>query len=326
MRSEFNSSFFWYKMLFARGYGPKTLFKIVKAFRTKEKGRELSELCSLEKEEFRELLLSLDKLPNLATYESFMNACQISPYGFQDLLNKKVKLVHPDHSLYPETLEQMEKAYVLSCYGNLKLLKEPGVAIVGSRNCSKTALHLTEMIVRELARNGIRNIISGFAKGVDTKAHTSAMENNIYTTAVLSYGILRFLNSRSNIFDTERALVISQFRPDQQWSKQNAMMRNELVCILAKALIVVESGPKRNKNGNHSGTFAAAETALNMKKPVYVVHPALFEAPPEGNAQLLEKKGTRPILGNLEDSIRDLVSTLISKKNHHFSQQLNLPF
>ncbi|HCZ07372.1 MAG TPA: hypothetical protein DHV12_09655 [Thermotogae bacterium] len=324
MRSDHETSLFWYRMLFAQGYGPRTLFKIIQE--SEKLGYTVSDLCSLGKEEFSRLLSSIDKRPNLATFENFKKACEINPDSFQKLSNRGIKIVHPGHTFYPENLKQMQKAYVLSCYGDLNILKEPGIAIVGARNCAKTALELTARIVHELARNGVKNIISGLARGVDTKAHISAMEAGIYTTAVLSSGIQHFLNNHSIPFNTDKALVVSQFQPDQRWHRRNAMMRNELVCALAEAVIVVESGPRKDASGKQSGTFAAAETALRLSRPVYVVHPSFFEAPPRGNVELLKVKGIQVIIGDISQAIKNLVTSLKAEEGDDAPDQLKLPF
>ena len=43
------------------------------------------------------------------------------------------------------------------------------------------------------------------------------------------------------------------------------MVRNKLICALSKAVVVIESGPKRDADGKMSGTFDTGKTALDMK-------------------------------------------------------------
>nr|MBP7820295.1 DNA-processing protein DprA [Methanofastidiosum sp.] len=220
------------------------------------------------------------------------------PSSGNNVSNKKEKdqglmVIRPDNPSYPKKLLDKKYAPSLYCKGNSNLLNAKSVAIVGSRNASEEGLKLAKGIAKALATRGI-NIVSGYAKGIDTNAHLGALEANGTTTMVLSSGIMGFYRKTefSDISDwDERTLLVSQFEPNANWSGQNAMIRNRTVCSLANAVIVIESGLERDQNGKMSGSFNAAKTALEMNIPVFVISPTFFKNPPPGNSEIIKRGG-----------------------------------
>ena len=171
---------------------------------------------------------------------------------------------------------------------------------------SDRGVQIANKIAAGLAGEGM-NIISGYAKGVDSTAHLAALEAEGTTTLVLPYGINELRQKREfREFDWERdVLAISQFPPDAKWLPRHAMMRNKLICALSKAVVVIESGPKRNEKGKLSGTFDTGRTALVMKRPLFVVDPKYFEHPSIGNKELIALGGCEL---DPSDGARDIVS------------------
>jgi len=254
---------------------------------------KLSWFCEFNHKEIFSLYKhAKDKKLNI---EDIFNLTQIDDQGYAELKDKEIQILFYDHELYPESLIKLMKDHppILFCKGNLNLLKSDGVAIIGSRNASQEGLKFANEIARKLAEKGI-NIISGYAKGIDTSAHLGALENNGTTTIVLSSGILNFSETKiKESFKKDKTLIISQFNPKSPWSAQNAMIRNELVCALSKIVIVIESGPeKTEKDGKKhlSGTYDAAKKALKMGIPLFVLDPSTFQIPPIGNTKLIEKE------------------------------------
>jgi DNA processing protein len=257
---------FWYKLSWLFNFDNRLIYSIYKT--VKNKNLNVEDIIKLE---------------------------QINGVSYQKLIEEEIQIIFYDHEKYPSQLLELIKDHppILFCKGNIDLLNSTGVAIVGSRNASKKGLELAKEIAQKLAKKGI-NVISGYAKGIDTQAHIGALESNGTTTIVLSMGILNFSESKiSEFFNKDKILIVSQFNPQVPWSAQNAMTRNELVCALSKAVIVIESGPeKEEKNGkiHYSGTYDAAKKAIKMGIPLFVIDPSLFEIPPVGNIMLLKKE------------------------------------
>ena len=66
-----------------------------------------------------------------------------------------------------------EKLYVI---GNKEILNEKGIAIVGSRNCTKEGVRNARLFAANLANAGF-TVISGMAKGIDAAAHSRSFGN-----------------------------------------------------------------------------------------------------------------------------------------------------
>ena len=211
---------------------------------------------------------------------------------YQELNRTDITIVHPSQPDFPNHL--LEIAPILFVKGRRRLLTSDGVAVVGSRNVSDRGIQITRKLVAELAGERM-NVVSGYAKGVDSIAHLAALEAEGTTTLVLPYGIneLRQKREFKKYNWKQDVLAVSQFPPDAKWLARSAMVRNKLICALSKAVVVIESGPERDAKGKMSGTFDTGKTALDMNLPLYVVDPEYFEDPPKGNADLITLGGKR---------------------------------
>lgn len=171
--------------------------------------------------------------------------------------------------------------------GNLDLLDRASLGFCGSRKASRSGLETTYCLARNAAEKNIV-VISGNAKGVDTAAHMSALENDGETILVLPEGIDRF-RVRADlrpVWDWRRVLVISQFERNAPWQSWRAMQRNKLVISLSNAIVVVEAGEK-------GGTLDAGKTALRMGRPLLVAHYDPIPEAARGNSWLLEDGGEK---------------------------------
>ena len=158
------------------------------------------------------------------------------------------------------------------------------------------------------------NVVSGYAKGIDSAAHLGALTAEGTTTLVLPYGIKELRQKTAfREFDWKRdVLAVSQFNPDARWLARNAMARNKLVCALSKAVIVIASGPERDARGKMSGTFNTAKTALGMNVPLFVFDPVCFDKPPQGNAELIAMDGSSPL--DADNEVKEIVARISDKQ------------
>lgn len=87
-----------------------------------------------------------------------------------------IKLITIKDNIYPDKLKELYDAPLCLFYnGNIELLHNKMVAIVGSRECSKYGKMLAFKFAFELSKMGI-TIISGGARGIDTYAHLGALK------------------------------------------------------------------------------------------------------------------------------------------------------
>ena len=276
--------YFWFRLFKTRGIGPKLLGSIAKILEAENLNpemlprsqRDLSaqfpELAKILKGKIREE----DSKKTFAAYE------QLKDHG--------INIIYPGHPYFLPQL--LEIAPVLFVKGEPKRLRLDSVTIVGARAVSDKGVRITRSLARELVGKGI-NIVSGYAEGVDLEAHLGALEAGGTTTIVLSDGIKQLRQkSAFKKFNWDRdVLAVSQFDPDTEWSAWNALERNQLVCALSKAVVVIESGPERDMEGKLSGTFITAKAALDLNLPVFVVNPSNLDNAPKGNADLIALGG-----------------------------------
>jgi len=302
----------WYKLFRAEGFGPRSLAILHQTAR--DRGVPLAEVFAMDEPTFASTFPALGRgRLKRASFRALKELDEDTLFReYEQLQDSSIALIHADHEQYPgRLLRFIDRGVplILFCRGNVSLLKHGGVAIVGSRDASDEALQVSRRLANDLALKD-QNVISGYAKGVDTSAHLGALEADGTTSIVLSSGILRF--SRKKAFNRFRGhadtLVLSQFAPKAGWSARNAMIRNRLVCALSRAVIGVESGGERGSDLRLSGTFNTGKTALDMGIPVFVVSPVSLGSAPAGNTELI-------ILGAVEIEPRDGVEVVLSQLN-----------
>ena len=240
-----------------------------------------------------EIMMSADMLSRALHINSVIAESIISEHlraiSFEErLLEEQIKLLYYGDGIYPEILREIlgrSAPPILFAKGNCNLLQEAGVGFCGSRHASLKGLDIADKCASELTRLHF-NVISGYANGVDMAAHLSAMRQNGSTVFVLAEGIFRAHHKSEvdGMLTDSNHVFVSQFAPDTAWFAHNAMRRNDLIVALSEAMIVVEAG-------EGSGSFAAGESAIRYRKPLFVVD---YKNPPQtakGNVSLLKRGG-----------------------------------
>ena len=203
---------------------------------------------------------------------------------------------------YPPSLREIRNAPPILFYmGSPGLLNAPGIGMCGSRNATKEGLNAAAACGEIAARQGL-TVVSGYARGIDMATHISALAAEGTTVIVLPEGITRFRVKRgafADVWDSTRALVVSQFAPTRPWSAGAAMTRNAVIIGLSLALVVVEASEK-------GGTLAAGTTALDLNRRVITLE---FAQTPPGNNILL-RRGAIPVSNRAElfDRLAQVVS------------------
>jgi DNA processing protein len=200
---------------------------------------------------------------------------------------------------------------VLFCRGPAELLTKSGIGICGSRNASDEGLRAATACAEAAADEDL-TVISGYARGIDMATHVAALKAGGRTIVVLPEGITRFSVRRGDlarVWDPSRALVVSQFSPNQPWSAGAAMTRNLVIFGLGLALVVVEAGET-------GGTLAAGMRALEANRLVIALG---FAEMPRGNVMLL-RRGAVPVRDRPE-----LVAQLKGLAFNHGGNQLSMP-
>jgi DNA processing protein len=240
-------------------------------------------------------------------------------------------IIHPDSEYYPESfikyVEQIGVSPIFFCKGDPSILKTGSIAVVGSRSVSKEGQMITKDIAAKLTKSG-KNIVSGYAKGVDTSAHIGALEAGGTTTLVLSYGINEFKIKREfrDYNFKNDVLVVTQFMPGEKWMAHRAMARNKLICALSEAVIVIESGPERDERGRMSGTFDTAKTALKLGDRLFVLSSSALKNNSRGNNDIIKIGGQEIFPDDVPDVVLKGILRVKEEPGEKEFSQLDLNF
>ena len=150
--------------------------------------------------------------------------------------------------------------------GDIKVAKEPQIAIVGSRSASKLSLQIAFSFSEKLARSGLV-ITSGLAEGVDAYAHSGAVNNGFTSIAVMGTGLdsiypKKHLSLALNLL--ENGCWISEYLPGSKPIASNFPRRNRIISGLSLGVLIVEAREK-------SGTLITARMAIEQNRAVFAI-------------------------------------------------------
>ncbi len=183
---------------------------------------------------------------------------------------------------YPQALKYTaDPPAVLYCIGRLKP-DELCVAVVGSRKATWYGLDMSKKLSSELARHGV-TIVSGMARGVDSKAHYGALEAGGRTIAVLGCGVDVVYPKENRSLMNEickKGAVISEYIPGTEPIPFNFPARNRIISGLSEGVIIVEASEK-------SGSLITADYALEQGRDVFAL---------PGNINSMNSSGTNRLI------------------------------
>lgn len=170
-----------------------------------------------------------------------------------------------DMQEYPKRcLKMKDISPVLYMKGENKLNAVQTVGIIGKRRCSQLGKERTIFLAEEKCRSGYA-VVSGFAKGIDSYAHTAAIKANGYTIGVLGNGIdVCYPPEQIALKDKieEMGLLITQYPPGTIPQKYTFPTRNKLIAALSDELYVIETSLT-------SGTRSTIEAAEKYNRNIY---------------------------------------------------------
>lgn len=198
---------------------------------------------------------------------------------------------------YPEFLKMINcPPFVLYYYGDLSLVKDKTIGVVGMRDTNDYGRYATKVFVQDLVKNDYV-IVSGMARGVDSIAHQTAIDYGGHTIAVLGTGIeYCYPKNNSILYDElkKHHLVMSEYPFMTAPQRKLFPFRNRIIAGLSKEILITQARQK-------SGTMITAGYALEQGKEVYCI-PSRFDDY-DGCNELI-KQGAKLIL-NVNDIFED---------------------
>ncbi len=193
------------------------------------------------------------------------------------------RLLAHGEAAYPRALADLPDAPpLLWALGDVALLNQPAVAMVGARNASSLGIRMARRLATGLCEAGF-TVVSGLARGVDAAAHEAALEVGGGTVAVMAGGIdvLYPAENASLARDiAARGCRVSEHPPGLEPQARHFPLRNRIVAGLSRAVVVVEAAAK-------SGSLITARAALDYGREVMAVPGHPFDARASGCNMLI---------------------------------------
>ena len=206
---------------------------------------------------------------------------------------------------YPKRLKTInDPPILLFVKGEKSPLYDYSIAIVGTRACSDHARRMTPRIAGDLAASGV-TIVSGMALGVDSLAHTGALEAGGRTIAVLGSGIdVIYPPSNRSLYEriVMQGMVITEYLPGVKPDPFNFPQRNRIIAGLCLGVVIVEAGLK-------SGALITAKLAVEQGRELFAV-PGAAGLPRSAGVNRLLKEGTATMIESANDIKEHLRSQL----------------
>ena len=282
----------WLQLSRSENVGPISFFKIIEHFQSVENA-----------------LINFDKFVDSSKNSQKIKLCErsLAEEEFENTEKFGAKILTFNDPQYPQLLREIpDSPPLITVKGDLDLLSQEKIAVVGPRNASFNAILYAKKFTLMLGQGSIVSV-SGMARGVDTAVHEASILSG--TIAVLAGGI-------NNIYPQENAklyqqisecgLIVSEMPFNYIPKGPNFIQRNRLISGLAIATVVIEAGLK-------SGSLATARFASEQNREVFAVPGSPFDPRCQGTNRLI-KEGAN-IITEVED-----VLNATTKKNYYFKK------
>ncbi len=226
---------------------------------------------------------------------------------------------------YPEGIRELKDAPpLLYIKGNEELLKEPQIAVVGSRQPTSGGQANAKEFAQNLAKAGLL-INSGMALGIDTIAHETALASGSTTVAVIATGPDKIYPAKNKHLAeriAEQGVLVSEFPVGTTPVRANFPRRNRLISGLSLGVVVIEASMK-------SGALITARLAAEQGKDVFAVPGSIHNPKAQGCHHLIQQgaklvQKTNEILLELQLQLEQHVQTkeqsVISKDDYDKSK------
>jgi DNA processing protein len=227
------------------------------------------------------------------------------------LVRLRVSALRLTDAGYPRLLREAPMPPpVLYLRGAITAEDEWAVAVVGTRRATTYGRQITERLAGELAAQRI-TIVSGLARGIDTHAHTAALEAGGRTIAVLGCGpdlVYPPENARLAARIVESGAVVTEFAPGTQPDAGNFPARNRLISGLSLGVLVTEAPVD-------SGALITTRFAAQQGRDVFAV-PGNVTSRGSAGANRLIQDGAKLVL-----EVNDILTEL---NLHMVPQQMEL--
>ncbi|MBQ0040575.1 MAG: DNA-processing protein DprA [Clostridiales bacterium] len=233
---------------------------------------------------------------------------------------EKIERIDIGSKEFPDKLRNIPNPpQQLYCVGNIGLLNQKSIGVVGSRKFTMYGKGVAQMVGRRLAQSGVP-VVSGLASGIDAYAHQGVVEANGKGIAVLGSGVKMMspIKNRPLMWELLEAggLLLSEYEPERPAEPYTFPERNRIISGLSHSLIVVEAN-------HNSGALITAQHANEQGRQVYAV-PGNINSQFSLGSNLLIRDGATPLIV-VDDVIRDMGAEIaVSEEIQHALGEVEL--
>lgn len=220
-----------------------------------------------------------------------------------ELADQNITVLFPEDNEYPTLLKSIPDAPTVLCrVGELSEVSDKCVAIVGTKRPSSEGINVTLELSIRLVEAGF-TVVSGLANGIDTTAHSGALEVNGTTIAVLSTD-LSSVYPVENIALAEKisetGCLFSEHPFKVSPTPANLVLRNRIISGISMASVVIETS-------REGGAMHTARYAQRQDRPVLACQWDTNYQKSDGTRQLINK-GAISFLPNQLDTVVDMLT------------------
>lgn len=220
---------------------------------------------------------------------------------------------------YPLLLREIPDAPVmLYVLGEADLNAQPIMGVVGSRRPSAYGANFCGSLIGDLAPYFSNlTIVSGLAYGIDTCAHTAALENGLPTIAVVAHGLDMVYPAANRDLAAKivrnGGAIVSEYPTATRPFRGNFLERNRIVAGLSELTFVVESEVK-------GGAMSTANQAFSYSREVMALPGRITDPMSQGCNHLISRQKAH-IFTNVADMMRlmgwvpEVLKSLPKEKN-----------
>lgn len=273
------------------GMGPRRILNTVHHFKDIERifNASISELCQVPgiDQRLAKAILHTDTRQFVDDQLALLGR---SPF--------KVTTIFDDN--YPEKLKNIYDPPILFYQlGDFTQKDSDAIAIVGTRLPSVHGKSTTEKLVQGLVEQQL-TIVSGFARGIDTVAHRTAIQAGGRTIAVLGNGVDRVYppeNRDLKNMIAENGVYCSEFTIGTKPDAVNFPRRNRIISGLSLGVVIIEAGEK-------SGAILTAYYAVDQNRDIFAIPGRISDNKSVGTNRLIQK-GAKLVL-NVDDILSEI--------------------
>lgn len=222
---------------------------------------------------------------------------------FEKIQKLHIKTMAIFDDQYPQLLKEIYNPPVLLYYLGTWPDLTKTIGVVGTRQPTSYGRAVSKLLTSQLVKAGFV-VVSGLARGIDTIAHQTVVDNQGQTIAVLGSGLNQVFpienRTLANQIVSAGGLVISEYHPNIPALPGHFPARNRIIAGLSQSILITEAA-------KGSGSLITAKIALEENRLIFAVPGPITSAQSQGNHELIRQGAI--LVSEIEDIFVELGQT-----------------